>query len=223
MMVGGMDRSFVWFDFGGVLSPPIQDLFALYHEKTGISPEQLQDAMTAVARQLGVPMLAPVELAMLTEREWGRRMREHLASAYRGLDLGRARLEEFGRQWFDDVTPNFPMVNTLLYFRENGFGVGILTNNVIEWEPHWKRITAGVGDSTLIIDSCKVGARKPQPEIFAIAEKEAGLPPGVSILIDDVAENCAAANAVGWRSVHFRDNAQSCRELQTLTGLPAII
>lgn len=222
-MARSTTRSFVWFDFGGVLSPPIPDLFALYHDKTGITPAQLQGAMSAVAHELRVPMLAPVELAMLTEREWGHRMRRHLASTYPEIDLDRAHLEEFGRQWFEGVRPNALMVNTLRHFRENGFGVGILTNNVIEWEPHWKRIAAGVGDSTMIIDSCKVGARKPQREIFAIAEKEADLPPGVSTLVDDVAENCAAAEAFGWQSIHFRDNAQACRDLQTLTGLPSII
>jgi putative hydrolase of the HAD superfamily len=118
--------------------------------------------------------------------------------------------------------PNALMVNTLRHFRENGFGVGVLTNNVIEWEPYWKPIIEGVG-SALIIDSCKVGARKPQREIFSIAEKEAGLLPGVSILVDDVAENCAAAERFGWRSVHFRNNVQACRDLRALTGLTAII
>jgi putative hydrolase of the HAD superfamily len=222
-MAGGMGRSFVWFDFGGVLSPPIPDLFALYHDKTGISPERLQGAMSAVARKLGVPMLAPVELAMLTEREWGRRMRDHLASTDPGIDLSRARLEEFGSQWFEGVMANILMVNTLRHFRENGFGVGVLTNNVIEWEPYWKPIIAGIGDATLVIDSCKVGARKPQHEIFAIAEKEADLPPGVSVLVDDVAENCAAAEAFGWQSVCFKDNAQACRDLQAVTGLAPIV
>jgi putative hydrolase of the HAD superfamily len=216
-----MDRPFIWFDFGGVLSPPIPDLFALYEKKTGIAPERLQAAMSAVARELGVPMLAPIELAMLTEREWGGRLRDHLTGA--GIESDRARLEEFGRQWFDDVRANELMVHTLRHFRENGFGVGVLSNNVPEWEPYWLPIIAGVGDSTLIVDSCKVGARKPQPEIFAIAEKMAGLASGASILIDDVSENCAAAEAFGWQSIHFRDNVQTCRELHALTGLAPII
>lgn len=218
-----MDKPFVWFDFGGVLSPPIPDLFQLYHEKTGISPARLQAAMRAVANELGMPMLAPVELGALTEREWGARLRKHLAETYPDLELRRARLEEFGEQWFHGVSPNPVMVNTLRHFRENGFGVGILTNNVVEWEPYWTRITADVGDVAAVIDSCKVGARKPQPEIFRVAEKVAELPSGVSVLVDDVAENCAAANAFGWRSVHFRDNGQACRDLYSLTGLAPII
>lgn len=167
-----MDRPFIWFDFGGVPSPPIPELFELYHVKTGISPAQLQSAMRAVARELDMPMLAPVELGTLTERKWGKRLRTYLAETYPGLGLDRARLEEFGSQWFHEVRPNHVMVDTVRHFRENGFGVGILANNVDEWEPHWTKITAGVGEVTAIIDSCKIGARKPQTAIFRIAEKK---------------------------------------------------
>lgn len=217
------EPSFVWFDFGGVLSPPLQVLFDTYRDKTGIDRERMWGAMTAVSRDMGMPPLAPVELAMLTEREWGARMRQWLSVTYPDLDLSKARLEEFGEQWFSGIEANPVMVDTARYLREQGFGVGILTNNVPEWEEHWHRITACVGAVDAIVDSCKVGVRKPQPEIFRIAEKESGVPSGASILIDDVAENCAAAGECGWQTVHFRDDAQACRELSELTGLPDIV
>jgi putative hydrolase of the HAD superfamily len=216
------ERSFVWFDFGGVLSPPLRVLFDTYRDKTGVDHERLWGAMTAVSLDMGMPPLAPVELALLTEREWGARMRRWLSVTYPELDLSSARLEEFGEQWFAGIEVNPVMAQAAQLLREQGFGIGILTNNVLEWEPHWRRITDRAGSFDAIVDSCKVGVRKPQREIFRIAEKESGVSAASSVLIDDVAENCAAAEEAGWRTVHFQNDAQACRELSVLTEVPAI-
>lgn len=78
---------FVWFDFGGVLSPPLQVLFDTFRDRTGVSRERLWAAMTAADAELGLPPLASVELAVRTEAEWGARLRHHLAAADPGLDL----------------------------------------------------------------------------------------------------------------------------------------
>ncbi len=213
---------FVWFDFGGVLSPPLQVLFDTFRDRTGVSRERLWAAMTAADAELGLPPLASVELAVRTEAEWGARLRHHLAAADPGLDLSRARLEEFGAQWFAGIEPNHLMIATLRHLRDNGVPVGILTNNVLEWGPHWKRMVGCAGEVDALVDSCEIGARKPQPEIFAIAEKtSAGT--GPFLLVDDVAENCAAARNAGWLAIHFRDNVQVCRELFRHTGVPGIV
>ncbi|MDO0939391.1 HAD family phosphatase [Streptomyces sp. DG2A-72] len=211
----------IWFDFGGVLSPPVAELYADYERKTGIAPAQLQGAMKAAGEELGMPSLAPVELAVVTEAEWGRALGRILADRYPGIDLSRARLETFGEQWFEGVTANSAMVGALRRARESGFRVGILSNNVVEWEPYWKAIVASGGDVDCLIDSCKVGLRKPDPEIFRLAARRAGVDPVLCVLVDDLAVNCDAARAQGWRTVHFRDNCQALHDLGRLTGLPA--
>ncbi|MFD8593097.1 HAD family hydrolase [Streptomyces sp. NPDC059637] len=218
-----MNLPMIWFDFGGVLSPPLRDLYLAYEAKTGIAPEQLQDAMREVARGMGLPTLAPVELGLLTEAEWGRRLRSALARLHPGTDLSRARLETFGEQWFDGVTANPVMVGTLRHARENGFRVGVLSNNVPEWEPYWRAIIAPAGELDCLIDSCRVGARKPDEEIFRRAEKEAGVAPGDCVLVDDLAENCEAARRRGWRAVHFRDNGRAVAELRAVAAVPSIL
>ena len=149
-----MTLPMIWFDFGGVLSPPLDELYTAFHEKTGIAPEQLQGAMKEVADELGMPTLAPVELAVLSEREWGRRIERVLRDRHPGLDLSRARLETFGEQWFEGVEADPIMVCAARYARELGFPVGVLSNNVVEWEPHWKRIIEPVGPLDALIDSC---------------------------------------------------------------------
>lgn len=81
------DLQFVWFDFGGVLSPPIPALFEQYQVKTGLAPRVLQQAMSDVADDLGVPMLAPVESALLTEQDWGQRLELALRRRDPNIDL----------------------------------------------------------------------------------------------------------------------------------------
>lgn len=218
-----MPQPMIWFDFGGVLSPPLDDLFDAYHVRTGITPRQLKTAIGAVAAELGVEPLAPIELALLTEAEWGRAMVRALRKADPGIDLSRARFERFGEQWFEGVRANPVMTATVRHAKENGYRVGILSNNVVEWEPYWRAIVAPAGEVDCVVDSCRAGVRKPDPEIFRLAERQAGVAAEECVLVDDLPENCAAARRRGWRAVHFRNSAQAVRELASLTGLPALV
>lgn len=211
-------RAFIWFDFGGVLSPSVDDLFDQYHRKTGISPTQLKQAMAAVASAMGHEPLAPIELALITEREWGSRLRAHLSAAEPALNLDGAQLERFGAQWFAGITANPGMVDAVRLYRSAGFRVGVLSNNVIEWAPHWLPIIQPAGPFDCIIDSSQVRLRKPDPRIFELAAATAGTTEGVNILIDDLAVNCAAARDRGWHAVQFGSNKQVLADLAELTA-----
>ncbi|MDO9355176.1 MAG: hypothetical protein Q7T55_15875, partial [Solirubrobacteraceae bacterium] len=124
----------VWFDFGGVLSPPIDDLFQSYERKTGIPPAALKQAMVDAAHErFGLPALAPIETALLTEAEWGADLRRHLALRDPSLDLSAARLETFGEQWFGGEEPQPGVRELMTELRDEGYRVAVLTNNVAEW------------------------------------------------------------------------------------------
>lgn len=210
---------FVWFDFGGVLSPPIPALFEQYATKTGIPPAALQHAMRSVAEDIGVPMLAPIENAMLSEREWGRRLRHVLSRHEPALDLTRAELENFGRQWFDGVPPNWPMVDAVHALRQAGMAVGILTNNVIEWEPHWRRMLDLDDVVNFILDSSKERCRKPEVKFFDTACQRSGVSAERSLLIDDVEENVCAARNLGWQTILFTQNDEVLKKISQYTGI----
>ncbi len=68
-----MNIQAIWFDFGGVLSPSIDELYRVYEGKTGIGRQQMEAAMHEVAHPLGVQFQAPIELALMTQVEWGGR------------------------------------------------------------------------------------------------------------------------------------------------------
>ena len=86
--------------------------------------------------------------------------------------------------------------------RRAGFRVGLVTNNVAEWQPHWRpRLPADVFE--VVIDSAMVGARKPEPEIYRLAMAEIGCDDPTRVLfIDDFEWNVAGAVAIGMRGLH---------------------
>jgi putative hydrolase of the HAD superfamily len=208
-----MTAKMIWFDFGGVLSPPIQTLYDIYESRTGLARDHIESAMAEVARPLGVHPLAPIELALMTQRDWGSRMREALTRLYPSLDTSRCEFETHGDQWFADIPPNTEMINLFREVKQRGHKVGILTNNVVEWEGPWRAMVGLDGVADAIVDSCKVGARKPERRIFDIAAKLACSTLTENILIDDVPENCAAAQQLGWNAILFETNEQTRRDL----------
>jgi putative hydrolase of the HAD superfamily len=48
-----------------------------------------------------------------------------------------------------------------------------------------------------------LGCGKPDPAFFAAVQARTGFAPAEMLLIDDVAENIAAARAAGWRGLHW--------------------
>ncbi|MDY5822096.1 MAG: cytochrome P450 [Helicobacter sp.] len=209
----------IWFDFGGVLSPPIEEIFNIYYHKTNIKPEQLKKAMLDVANNMGMPMLAPIENAILTEFQWGKSLRKSLKKLYPQLDTSKARLEYFGEQWFENINANEKMIELFKKLKKQGYMVGILTNNVVEWEKYWKAIVRLDEYTDFIVDSCKFGCRKPDRAFFEIAQNIAKTKPNENLLIDDVKENCISAGVIGWKSILFIDNKQVCDDIKKILVL----
>jgi putative hydrolase of the HAD superfamily len=66
---------------------------------------------------------------------------------------------------------------------------------------------------TMII-SAEIGLAKPDPRIYHLAVERLDARPEEAIFLDDRLENIEAAQAVGLRAVHFRDNAQAIAEMR---------
>lgn len=54
---------------------------------------------------------------------------------------------------------------------------------------------------------------KPDPAIYALAERRFGLPGGAMLFVDDNIANVEAARAAGWQAHHFTDPARLERDL----------
>ncbi len=60
-------------------------------------------------------------------------------------------------------------------------------------------------DYEQIVESCHVGAIKPEPQIYEIATQKAGTDPANILLIDDSRSNLVAAERLGWHVLWFDD------------------
>jgi len=92
----------------------------------------------------------------------------------------------------------------------------MLTNNVREWEPHWRAKLPIDDIFETVVDSAFVGVRKPDPAIYAIALERLELPAGECVFIDDLERNVVAARELGFATVHFADTEQAIAELDAL-------
>ncbi len=64
-----------------------------------------------------------------------------------------------------------------------------------------------------------VGLIKPQPEIFELLESNFGLKNQPILFIDDHADNIAAAQQVGWQTIHLTDPQQLTTQLHSALSL----
>lgn len=206
-------RVMVWTDFGGVLTPPLSESLNRVAAAAGVSPAVLSAAVHGVTDERGGPLLHQLELGRITERAWGERVAAELARAGTPsrIDLG-----EFGRHWYAGRALNQPLLAGLLGLRAHGVPVGLLTNSVREWQPHRAALLPAPDLFHPVVQSHEVGLRKPDPAVYRWAERAAGVAPGECLLIDDLAGNCAAARARGWRVIEHRDTAATLRALAGL-------
>ncbi len=56
-----------------------------------------------------------------------------------------------------------------------------------------------------IVYSAQAGHPKPEAGFYAFAEDATGHPPGDLLMVDDKSENVEAAEAAGWRAVHWTE------------------
>ena len=68
----------------------------------------------------------------------------------------------------------------------------------------------------VVVASGDVGCIKPQPEIYYIVAERLGVAPEECVLLDDIADFCDGARAVGMHAIQFFTNEQALRELEAL-------
>ena len=198
-------------DFGGVLTTPLIGSFAALQDDTGIPVEALGRAMASIAEREGEHPLFELERGRITEDRFLSELADELTP-----ELGhRPMLHHFAEIYFDALEPNEPMIELMRDLRRRGYRMALLTNNIREWEPHWRSMLPVDEIFEIVIDSAFVGVRKPEREIYELTlERLGGVdPPGV-LFVDDVEVNCDAARELGLAAVRFRDNEQAIAEIE---------
>jgi putative hydrolase of the HAD superfamily len=204
-------------DFGGVLTTPLVQSFAAVQDETGIAFEELAQAMARIDSEDGAHPLYELEKGNLTEADFLRKLGDSLEPV-----LGhRPELHRFSEIYFDALHPNEPMIELMREAKEGGHRMGMLTNNVREWEPLWRSMLPVDEIFEVVVDSGFVGCRKPDREIYEITLERLGVTSEECLFIDDIDVNCDAARELGMSAVHYQHNDQAIPEIRNALSLAA--
>jgi epoxide hydrolase-like predicted phosphatase len=209
----------VIFDYGGVLSTTPFAGIAEFERQMGY-PEQ------SLARLLFGPGASPqgptehipdhdwhlLETGRLTLDEFHDRLVSRSQEALgKPLDLGvyAQFLRELG------VGVHWMMIHRVRELRAEGYRTAILTNNVKEWGRYWKE-SIPLDEFEVIVDSCDVGLRKPDPEIFRLTCQRLDVAPEAAVFLDDTRRHVEAARSVGLQAILVRDPWEALAELDAI-------
>ena len=199
-------------DFGGVLTSPLIESFLAYQDDSGISFEDLGHAMARAAESSGGDHpLFELERGRITEAEFLGAIEAELG--------GDVKLESMRETYFANLRPNEPMIAYMRDLRDRGLRMALLTNNVREWEPHWRAKIPQIDQIfEVIVDSGFVGMRKPDPAIYELTVERLGdgLAAKECVFVDDIDVNCDAAAALGMHPVQFHNAEQAITEVEEL-------
>jgi len=201
-------------DFGGVLTTPLFEAFAKIQEDFGIESGDLVAAMQLLTERDGENPLFPLERGEVSEDDFLRRLGGALEEV-----LGReASVHRFRMALFEGLEPNPPMIELMRELRGRGLRMAMLTNNVREWEPLWRAMLPVDEIFSQVVDSGFVGHRKPERRIYEITIERLGVPFERCLFVDDLEPNIRAAEELGMRTVHFRDNEQAIPAIRAALG-----
>lgn len=201
-------------DFGGVLTSPLVEAFASQQQRLGISFERIGHAMARMTEEDGGRHpLYELEMGRMREAEFLDRI---------GREVG-AKLPSFG-ETFSVIDRNEPIIEYMRELRGRGMRMALLTNNVREWEPHWRGMLPELDEIfEVVVDSAFVGMRKPDPDIYLLTLERlgGGVKPEDCLFLDDIEHNCDAARELGMTAVRFEANEQAIAEMDAALGRDA--
>lgn len=179
--------TFVYFDINGCLVRFFHQAFSRLAHETGVPVDQIETTFwhhnDAVCR--GGMTLAEFN------QVFGKRM------GLKNLDWA---------QYYVDAVEPISEMHALLPWALEHYEIGLLSNIM----PGMIDILQKAGKVPAlpyhtIIDSSVVGAIKPEPKIYQIAQEKAGVPPEQILFVDDSRTNLMAAEKLGWHVMWFDD------------------
>lgn len=130
-----------------------------------------------------------------------------------GVDLDPKRLAGlYGR-----LEVHEPVVARVRSLRAEGYLTAIVTNNVREFGSAWRSKVPLDELFDVVVDSCEVGMRKPNPRIYHYAlDQLGGVPPERAVFLDDAPGNVVGARAAGLTAIQVDSYEQALAQLEQL-------
>ncbi len=116
-----------------------------------------------------------------------------------------------------EMTVNQQVLDRIRSLRAEGYRVGLVTNNVKEGSATWRALVPVDELFEVVVDSCEVGMRKPNPAIFHHAlELLGGVAPHEAVFLDDSPGNVVGAQRAGLHAILVDDPDVALAELDAL-------
>ena len=211
-----MIRAVLW-DFGGVITSSPFEAFNQYERENSFPLDFIRGVNS---RNPNTNAWAQFERNQITVDEFDQRFAEeskqlgHCISGKTVLSLiaGKVRPE---------------MVEALKLLK-NKLPIGCITNNMLSGKGagmarNSKRAEAMQEVLDLfdvVVESSKIGIRKPDPRIYQIACDQLGIAPNEAVFLDDLGVNLKPARAMGMSTIKVLGSIQALDDLQTYLAFP---
>ena len=193
------------------------------------------EAFNRLEARIGVPAdtIRRINAADPDRNAWARFERNDISAA----QFDEAFSEEAARMGFSirgadvlmvlkgDIRPE--MVRALDLVKAAGYRTACLTNNMIGGDGVTERpansreaeIDLIMERFDAIVESSKVGVRKPEPRFYEIACEMLSVSPSECVFLDDLGINLKPAAGMGMRTIKVTGADQAITDLETILGL----
>jgi putative hydrolase of the HAD superfamily len=216
-VTGSTTISAVLWDFGGVILTSPFEAFNRLEARIGVPPDTIRR----------------INATDPDRNAWARFERSDISAA----EFDAAFSEEAARAGFSirgadvlmvlkgDIRPE--MVRALDLVKAAGYKTACLTNNMVGGDGVTERpansreaeIDLIMERFDAIVESSKVGVRKPEPRFYEIACELLGVTPDTCVFLDDLGINLKPAAAMGMTTIKVVSAGQALAELSAVLGL----
>jgi putative hydrolase of the HAD superfamily len=201
----------VLWDFGGVILSSPFEAFVEYETARGLPPGFIRTVNAAEPHANAWARLERSEITAAEFDEAFARESAALGHEVRGADLlgllaGEVRAE---------------MVTALERVKAAGLATACLTNNIAAGGTDDERpeVAAVMARFDVVLESSRVGVRKPEPAFYTLACERLGVTPADCAFLDDLGVNLKPARAMGMTTIKVEDPAVAIAELGAVLGL----
>jgi len=198
-------QAVIW-DFGGVFTTSPFEAFARYEREKGL-PENL---------------IRQINSANPLENAWARFERSELDLDQFDVEFAQEAGKDIIALLAGDFRPE--MIEALRRIKGSGLKTGCITNNVPANTSNTKEGRTLYAREIMenfhhLIESSKIGIRKPDPRIYEMMCEALGAEPAKCIYLDDLGINLKPARAMGMATIKVENGPQAIGELEKLLGM----
>ena len=208
----------VFFDFGGVILSSPFDAFNHYERDHGLPPNFIRSVNSVNHHENAWAKLERSDISPAQFDEIFALESEALGHRIPGAEI-LALLD-------GELRPD--MVHALDVIKASGLILACLTNNVLTQQvvatdpaerARQQELQAVLARFDAVIESSKVGVRKPEPRFYEIACETVGVQPDECVFLDDLGINLKPAAQMGMITIKVATSEQALSELAQIINL----